>query len=125
MNTRETSNRRAARHPWFHRPRQRAHHRQAHRLRGEDVVGCHLQGSARGVGQLKLVDISTRGLALLSPRPVRPGEHLRLQLTNRTGLFAHAVEFRAVRCAPSEATFLIAGLFLQPLPADVYRQLLA
>jgi hypothetical protein len=70
------------------------------------------------------VDISVRGLALLVPWPARPGDQLSLQLTNRTGLFAHAVEFRAVRCATAGMAFLVAGLFLRPLIPDVYRQLL-
>jgi hypothetical protein len=116
--------RRAARHPWFHRRRQRPHHRQAHRLRAEDLVGCHLRGAAGGAASLQVVDISPQGLALLAPRPFGPGDHLHLQLTNRTGLFACAVEFRAIRCAPAGRAFLTAGLFLQPLPAAVYRQLL-
>jgi hypothetical protein len=124
MDARETSSRRAARHPWFHRRRQRPHRRRAHRLGAEDLVGCHLRDAGWGVGPLKVVDLSLDGLALLAARPFRPGDHLHLQLTNRTGLFACAVEFRAVRCTPTGRGFLTAGRFFQPLPPDIYRQLL-
>jgi hypothetical protein len=124
MDARDTLSRRASRHPWFQRRRQRPHRRQAHRLRAEDLVGCYLRGASPGAGPLKVVDISPHGLALLAPWPFGPGDRLRLQLTNRTGLFAYAVELRAIRCAPSGRAFLTAGLFLEPLPADVCRQLL-
>jgi hypothetical protein len=124
LDARETLSRRAPRHPWFHRRGQRPHRRQAQRLGAEDLVCCHLRGAGRGVGPLKVLNISLDGLALLAARPFRPGDRLRLQLTNRTGLFACAVEFRATRWAPDGRAFLTAGRFLQPLPPDVYRQLL-
>jgi hypothetical protein len=89
------------------------------------LVFCQVLPPALSAGEAAVVDLSARGARLrLEGRVVR-GDLLLLRLSNREQLCTHDVTLRVTGSGGAGSLCLTRGVFVNELPLEVFRSLLA
>jgi hypothetical protein len=107
-------------------PNASAERRRAVRHAGERLLRCRVASAADGqVVQATVLDVSTTGIGLLSPRPLAEGDAVAVRLSQTPRRAPIDLTGRVVYCSRQPgARYVLGCTFDQPVAEDVLAELI-